>query len=252
MKPVLLILLFFTITAKVFAQETSVAGIVFDTDSKDRIGRVNVLNLSTGKSVYDNLNAVFTIDAKPGDLLVFTHTEHFSDTVKIKDFLPLAIYMKSKAIQLKEVTIKDTLLDPQKRLLATKRDFSKVYGSLADKEFLTISPGGGAGLGIDAIWNSLSRSGRNAAHLRETIEIDYRQDVIDYRFNKTLVGRVTGLKDKPLADFMVRYRPGYFFVTNATEYEFITSIKNNYRRYLRNTRIRPLQPLYPAKKQNEP
>jgi hypothetical protein len=160
--------------------------------------------------------------------------------------------MKSKAIQLKEVTIKDTLLDPQKRLLATKRDFSKVYGSLADKEFLTISPGGGAGLGIDAIWNSLSRSGRNAAHLRETIEIDYRQDVIDYRFNKTLVGRVTGLKDKPLADFMVRYRPGYFFVTNATEYEFITSIKNNYRRYLRNTRIRPLQPLYPAKKQNEP
>jgi hypothetical protein len=244
----IVLLLFFIISKTVFAQETSVAGIVFDTDSKDRIARVNVLNLTTGTSVYDNLNGVFNIDAKPGDRLVFSQTEHLADTIKILNYVPMAIYLKRAAIQLKEVTVFDTLLDPQKRMEARQRDFAKAYGSLSNKDFLTLSPGSGAGLGIDAIYNAFSRSGRNARKLRETIESDYKQDIIDYRFNKNLVGRVTGLKDGQLTDFMTKYRPGYFFVTNATEYEFISSIKTNYRRYLRNPRAHALQPLYPAKK----
>ncbi len=251
MKP-LILLIFCLFTVKVFAQETSVAGIVFDTQSKDRLSRVNVLNLSTGLSVYDNLNGVFSIAAKPGDKLIFTQPEHFADTVKVLDYIPLGIFLQRKAIQLKEVSIFDTLQDPLKRLMAKRRDFSKAYGPLADKDFLTLSPGGGAGLGIDAIWNSLSRSGRNAAHLRETIDNDYKQDVIDYRFNKTLVARVTGLKDKRLADFMLKYRPGYYLVANSSEYEFILSIRTNYRRYLRSPAAHALQPLYPAKKQTEP
>ncbi len=251
MKP-LILLIFCLFAIKVFAQETSVAGIVFDTQSKDRLSRVNVLNLTTGLSVYDNLNGVFSITAKPGDKLVFTQPEHFADTIKVLDYIPLGIFLQRKAIQLKEVSIFDTLQDPLKRLMAKRRDFSKAYGPLANNDFLTLSPGGGAGLGIDAIWNALSRSGRNAAHLRETIENDYKQDIIDYRFNKTLVGRVTGLKDKRLDDFMLKYRPGYYFVAYASEYEFISSIRTNLKRYFRNPRAHALPPLYPVKKQAEP
>ena len=51
--------------------------------------------------------------------------------------------------------------------------------------------------------------------------------------NRALVGRITGLKDQPLTDFMQRYRPGYYFVVAASEYDFVASIKANYRRYLR-------------------
>lgn len=232
---------------KAFAQETSIQGIVFDAESKDRIARVNILNLSTGKSVWDNLSGVFSIDANPGDKLVFTQTEHFADTISIISYTPLAVYLKRTAIQLKEVTISDSALNPQKRMEANKRNLSKIYGSLANKDFLTVAPGVGAGLGIDAIWNAFSRSGRNAAHLRETVENDYKQDMIDFRFNKTLVNRITGLTGKQLVDFMQKYRPGYFLVAYATEYEFITTIKNNYRRYLRNPRAYTLAPLYPPK-----
>jgi hypothetical protein len=246
MKPVLL-LIFCLFTFKVFAQETSVSGIIFDTDSKDRIARVNVLNLSTGVSVYDNLNGVFSIDAKPGDMLLFSQAEHLPDTIRVANYTPLAVYMKRNSIQLRQVNILDSILNPQKRLEANKRDFSKAYGSLASKEFLTSMSPGGAGLGIDAIWNSFSRSGRNAAHLREVIESDYKQDMIDSRFNRTLVGRVTGLTGKQLTDFMQKYRPGYFLVTYASEYEFINSIKTNYKRYLRNPLAHTLAPLYPPK-----
>lgn len=249
MRPFLVLFFFCLCCSKLFAQETSVAGIIFDVDSKDRLSRVNVKNLTTGADVYNNINGVFTIDAQTGDKLVFSQWEHLPDTIKVQNYVPLAVYLKRVSIQLKQVNIFDTLMDPKKRMEAKKRDYSKAYGSLASNDFLSLTPGLGVGLGIDAIYNALSRSGRNAAHLRETIEGDYRQDVIDYRFNKTLVGRITGLKDPALTDFMRRYRPGYFFLSNATEYEFITSIRTNLKRYLRNPTIHALAPLDEPKKQ---
>jgi hypothetical protein len=136
------------------------------------------------------------------------------------------------AIPLREVTIRDTLVTPLQRLQATKRNFSKAYGSNSYDGVLT-----GAGLSIDAIWNSLSRSGRNAKHLQGLIEEDYQQNVIDYRFNRSYVSNITKLKDQDLTDFMAHYRPGYFIVTTATDYEFITYIRNSLKRYLRNKRL---------------
>ena len=225
------------------------AGIVFDTDSKDRLSRVNVTNLNTGASTYNNINGVFTIDAKPGDRIVFSQVEHFADTITVKDYIPLAIYLRRIAIQLKQVNIFDSLPDPQKRFAANRRDFAKIYGGLANKDMFSLTPGIGVGLSIDAIWNSLSRSGKNATHLRETIERDYRDDVVDYRFNKGLVSRVTGLKGLELTDFMSKYRPGYFFLANASEYELINTIKNNLKRYRRNPLAHKVMPLVETKKE---
>src|SRR5436305_1834536 len=85
--------------------------------------------------------------------------------------------------------------------------FFKAYGSNAYDGILSTSPGGGAGLSIDALWNSLSRSGRNAKHLQGIIEEDYQQNVIDYRFNRSYVANITKLKDLDLTNFMSHYRP---------------------------------------------
>jgi hypothetical protein len=226
-----------------FSQEKSIAGIVFDKSSKDRIARINVVNLSTGKSVYNNLNGVFTIDAQPGDHLVFKKQDYYNDTVKIESHLPLAIYMSRTAIQLREVTIKDSLLTPSDRLALSKKQNSRAYGTLANRDIITTPTMGGAGGSIDALWNMFSREGKNAANLRDYVDQDYRQDVIDYRFNRSLAGRITGLKDKQLTDFMQKYRPGYYFVIKASEYEFISSIKSNLKRYLKNPKAYSLQPL---------
>jgi len=142
------------------------------------------------------------------------------------------------------VNVRDTILTPEQQLANTKRDYNKIYGPLGDKDLLSVGPDG-AGLSIDALYNLISRSGRNAAHLRDLIQQDYNQNVIDYRFSRTLVARVTGLKDKQLTDFMQKYRPGYFFVTTATDYEFISSIKANLKRYLRRPNAYALPKLTP-------
>jgi hypothetical protein len=238
-----LFLCFFIITIKCFSQEKSVTGIVFDKESKARIASVNIRNPRNGLSVYNNLKGEFKINAQQGDHLVFLRQEYRPDTIKVADSSSLAIYMTRLAIQLKEVSVHDTLLSPEKRLEATKEDFTKIYGSLAYRDFLSTPSSGGAGLSIDALYNSLSRSGKNAERLRQIIESDYHQNVIDYRFNRTFVGNITGLKDERLTAFMLRYRPGYYTIITASEYEFISMIRANLKRFLRNPRTYYLQPL---------
>ena len=230
------------ISAAAFAQEKEVTGIVFDKESKARIAKVKVQNTTTGKSAYNTFKGEFNISAKPGDILVFSKPDHYSDTVTIKNYASLAIYMRSVAIQLREVSIRDTLLNPQKRLEATKDEFNKVYGSLAYRDVLNVSPFG-VGISIDALYNIFSKSGRNAAHLQEIINRDYRQNIVDYRFNKAFVQGITGLKDPELSDFMYKYRPGYYLVTTASDYDFIASIRANLKRFRRNPRAYELAPL---------
>jgi hypothetical protein len=237
------LILFLIISTKIIAQERFVDGIVFDKYTKERIAEVNVQNITSGKSIYNSIKGEFKISAQLGDLLVFTRQNYRNDTLKIKSYSSLAVSMDRLSIQLMEVTIRDSLATPEEQLAATKRDYNKIYGSIADKDLLSVSPGEGAGLSIDALWNSFSREGRNATHLRETIQGDYYQNVIDYRFNRTLVARITGLRDLQLTDFMRKYRPGYYFVITASDYDFITSIKANLRRYLRRPRTYSLPAL---------
>jgi hypothetical protein len=242
-----LVLLFCGIFFKAFAQEKQVEGIVFDKDTKDRVARTNILNTRTNKSFYNDLKGEFKIDAQPGDHLVFTKQDFLPDTILVKSYSNIAVYLQRTAIPLREVTIRDSLATPQKKLQATRREFSKAYGSSAYSDPFSVVPGGGAGISIDALYNSISKSGRNAQHLQEIIQGDYEQNVIDYRFNRTFVGNITGLKDLELTNFMLRYRPGYYLVTTASEYEFITYVLNNLRRYKRTKKSYGLPPLNPSK-----
>jgi hypothetical protein len=238
-----LVLYFIFLTAKCFSQEKTVAGLIFDKESKDRIATVSIHNITTGASSYDNLKGEFKIPATTGDVLVFSRLEYNPDTVKVKSNAPLAVYMERLAIQLREVTVRDTVLNPEKRLEKMKHDYPQIYGSLAYSDLLTSPSSGGAGLSIDALWNAISRSGRNAEKLRATIERDYEENYITYRFNRTYVGNITGLKDEKLSAFMFRYRPGYYTTKTANEYEFVAMIRANLRRFLRNQRTYALPPL---------
>lgn len=256
MKLWLLIVLFCGLFFRAFAQDKQthpadgqVEGVVFDKDTKDRVARTNIINATTGKSYYNNLKGEFKVDARSGDKLIFLKEDYLPDTLIVKGNANMAVSLQRMAIPLKEVTIHDSLATPLQRLQATRKEFSKAYGSSAYNDILSVSPGSGAGISIDALWNSISRSGRNAQHLQGVIQSDYQQNVIDYRFNRTYVGNITKLKDQELTDFMIKYRPGYYTVTTASEYEFITLIRNNLRRYQRNKKIYTLPPLNANKNQ---
>lgn len=233
MKRLLLLILLNMIFLPAFAQQKFTEGLVFDAVTKDRIAVVQIVNLRTGETMYNNLNGVFKVTSQPGDDLVFSKADYFNDTIHVLNEMAQIVYLKPTGITLKEVNIYNTVSSPRSIMAKNRSQYSKAYGAIANKDLLSFS-GGNVGLSIDALYNVFSKEGRNASHLRDLLEADYKQNTIDYRFNKTFVGRVTGLKGLQLDDFMRKYRPGYYFLTYASEYEFIASIRANLKRYQRN------------------
>lgn len=236
------------IFGSVCAQEKQIQGIVFDQATKERIARVFVTNMRSKANIYNNIKGEFTVNVQLNDVLIFSKIGYFNDTVKIKAIQSVPVYLKRSSIALREITIKDTVLSAEKQLQATKREYNQLYGLIADKDLISIGTNGaGAGISIDALYNMLSRRGRNATKLRGVIEQDYRVKVIDIRFNPILVSRITGLQGEQLNSFMYRYRPDYNTVVFLNDYDFISYIKSCYNRFRRNPSSYFLAPLQPSK-----
>src|SRR5690606_71263 len=115
---------------------------------------------------------------------------------------------------------------PEERLQANKREYSTAYSKGDAGSIFSTAPTG-AGLSISALYSLISREGKNSRRLQEIIERDYRESVIDYRFTPDLVSSVTGLKDDDLRDFMQQYRPSYYFVLSANDYNLVFYIRSS-------------------------
>ncbi len=49
---------------------------------------------------------------------------------------------------------------------------------------------------------------------------DEEDKYVNYKFNNTLLTRVTGLKGVLLEKYKMQYKPGFEFITTSTELEF--------------------------------
>jgi hypothetical protein len=84
---------------------------------------------------------------------------------------------------------------------------------------------GGAGFNLDMIFGA--RRNRRMLALKERLMEEEQDKYIDYRFNKTLVRRITGLQRPALDIFMKMYRPTYEFIKNCeNDYAFYKYIKD--------------------------
>jgi hypothetical protein len=228
------------------AQDKPIQGIVFDTDSKQRLTRVYIFNTRSGEGFYNTTKGEFKTNVREGDVLVAALQGYGVDTVRVRSESTILFYLKRNIIQLQEVVVKDSLGSPEDRLKAKIEEYNSAYSKGAIGNLLAVggsNGGGGAGLGIDALYSLLSRQGKNARLLQKIIERDYRDAIIEYRFTKTLINRVTGLNGAKLIDFKQQYKPGYYFILEANDYELIEYIKKSYTFYLQNPAAYRLQPL---------
>ena len=140
------------------------------------------------------------------------------------------------------MVIQQKRLTPQQLYEKSVQEYRYQTKKGSSKDLINLGTGG-VGLGIDAIYNLLSKQGRNARHLQKILEKDYHEDLISYRFNPNLVQQVLGIKDTELIDFMQQYRPTYQFVLDADDYSFNIFIKNAYRSYRLNPKALQLPEL---------
>lgn len=229
-----------------FAQERMVQGVVFDKDTKIRLARVFVLNTQTESGVYNNFKGEFKLQANVGDLLVAQLEGFRSDTIKVSGTVDLVFYLRRNSIRLQEVVIKDSLKTPSKRLQEIQEEYKDIYRIGNSSDLLKTGGGsglGGVGLSIDALYSLFSRQGKNARNLQKTIDRDFKDLVIDYRYTPALIQQVIGLPGAKAKDFMQQYRPAYSFVLEANDYDMIRFIQEAYRRYIQNPGTYRLPPL---------
>jgi hypothetical protein len=84
---------------------------------------------------------------------------------------------------------------------------------------------GGVGINLDMLFGA--RRNRQMLALKERLIEEEEEKYVDYRFNRTLVRRITGL-DRPALDlFMRMYRPTYDYIKSCeNDYEFYKYIKD--------------------------
>ena len=239
------------ISSHVFAQMVTVQGFVIDKDTKLRLAKVYIYNPANDEGIFNNLKGEFTTKAKVGDTLFAALSGYAMDTVVYKGKGAIVLQLKSLAIKLNQVEIYGKTLTPQEQRLKTLKEYKYAIDRGSTKDLLNLGLGG-VGLGIDAIYNLLSREGKNARHLQAIIEKDYHEAIIDYRYKPEYVRAILGYPTVDIKDFMLQYRPTYQFVLTATDYSFVQFIKNSYNSYKRNPAtfrlpklpiITPTQPL---------
>jgi hypothetical protein len=233
MKPALLFLFLMALGGQLFAQTKPVPGFVIDQESKLRLAKVYIYNPATDEGFYNNTKGEFVVNAKLGDTIFAALAGYGMDTVIYKGQSALTFQLKSLSIRLKEVKILGKAPTPQEQYTSIRKEYKYALDKGSSKDLLNLGPNG-VGLGIDAIYNLLSRQGKNARHLQAIIERDYRDAIIDYRYRPDYVAAVLGVKDVDLKDFMLQYRPTYQFTLSATDYAFVQFVKNSYNSYKRN------------------
>jgi len=231
-----LFFLFVICFSQLFAQTKPVQGFVVDKESKLRLAKVYIYNPSNDDGIYNNNKGEFTINAKVGDTLFAALSGYAMDTIVYKNQPAILFQLKSLSIKLKEVQIYGKPLTPAEQYSKTIREYKYALDKGSTKDMLNLSSRG-VGLGIDAIYNLLSRSGKNARHLQSILERDYREAIIDYRFRPESVKAITSATDAELEDFMLQYRPTYQFTLTASDYAFVQFVKNSYASYKRNPSI---------------
>lgn len=216
-------------------------GIVFDNDTKQRVAEVRIINLSTGHQVFNNSRGEFEVSVAEGDLLVASKEGFHNDTLQVDVEKVLLFYLKRSMIYISEVTVV-ARRSPEELLEQAKKDYNKAFSLAKPGSAFSVGPTG-AGLNINTIYNLLSKEGKNARRLTKVIEEEYRQNVIDSKFTPDLVSNITGLTDTMLYRFIERFRPSYYYITAANEYELAEYIKSKYELFKLSPNLRHLPKL---------
>jgi len=221
--------------------QRKVAGIVLDRDTKQRVARVLVLNNTSGANVFNNGKGEFYLEMQKGDVLIAKREEYKNDTLVYGGQEVVLFHLQKTSIYIEPVTVV-AKKNPDQILAQRRIDYAKAY-QLADAgDYFSVGPNG-AGLSINTIYNLMSKEGKNARRLTRYFQHEYEENVVDWKFSRTLVKSVTGLEGQLLDNFMVRYRPSYSFVQQASAYQLTGYILSKYGQFKINPYFKPLPDL---------
>lgn len=223
------------------AQQNAVQGLVIEKSGISRIGNVSVLNKKTGARVFSNELGLFQIAASAGDTLLLSK-QGYSDIVKPLLSMTDLVLQMQKVIELQEVKV--TGQSKKEELDEFREQFQKKGSFYAGKPPLlayVFQP-------LTAMYELFGKTPNQARRFNLFYLRELEQTEIDRRFNTSFVGRLTGLTDTDLKNFMVTYRPDYEVLSKMDEYALINYVNRSLETFNKSGRPKGLLSLPPLPK----
>lgn len=210
-------------------------GYVYDSSRNYPMEAVTVIT-SSGKGAITNAEGYYEIEVTEKDSVWFSYlgkpTIKYAVS-KIYDAAHFDISLHINIPVLKEVIVRrrNYRLDS----IQNRLDYEKAFNfRRPNLESMTSIGPMGAGIDINELIKLFQfRKNKSMESFRERLLEQEREKYIDFKFNKALVRRLTGLSGADLDSFMIQYRPSYEFLLLTPEYDFQAYIKKSFSEFQR-------------------
>lgn len=221
MKKICLILLLAVGSISVLNAQ-NLKGTVYELNSSDPIGQVDITNLSTKEVVQSNQMGEFSIAVKLDDLLSFAYPGFRTDTIVVTslDFkrvylTPIADFNLLEDVQISSLS--DAQLDEQIAIAERQGGGS-----------VSTASGGGIAISPSRIFG---KKGKEARRRYEYLMAEKTDRAIMRAFSPELITSLTPLQGEDLSRFIVKYKPTYGFIMKSDDEQLRLYIMDSFKEF---------------------
>ena len=227
------IILLLSATA-LFAQQSdmvTVKGRIYDRNRQTGLEAVTVMTTSGRWTMTDSIG-YYRLEASLRDTIYFSYQNKETARYPVAEMqdptqFSLALHVYIPYLPNVIVRAPNYQIDS----MMNREFYSKIFDWQKPNPLKSVNVGPtGVGMDPNAIINLFRfRNNRRIAALQERLIQEEQDKYIDYRFNKNLVKKLTGLDGELLTRFMAKYRPPYDFCVLSNEIEMGYYIQQCYR-----------------------
>ena len=202
-----------------------VNGTVYDRSRYFAMPGVSVMGTS-GQGTMTDSTGQYHIRVHPKDSIYFSYLGRATVKFPVKSIatnypMDISLAVTIDSLPLVVVRPKAYRYDS----LENRDEYRKVFDY--EPEGVVGPSGSGMGVGVNLDMLFGARRNRQMLSLQRRLIEEEQDKYVDYRFNRVLVRKITGLEGPQLDAFMRLYRPTYDFIKNCeNDYEFYKYIKD--------------------------
>ena len=205
-------------------------GKIYLIDSHEIIPDANLRNIRNGKYAKSDQGGNFKIEAREGDVIIFSSAGYLSDTLTI-NYADLSasinIYLRPNVQVLKDVEV-DQMNKYIQDSIKRREDYAYLLNKKHPVKFMNEKrPGDDPGFSFSPI-GYFSKSEKRKRELKKRIKEEDEDEYIDVKFSESRVALLTRLKGDSLRIFMFKYRPSYSFCRNSNSMDMFLYINDKF------------------------
>jgi len=213
-------------------QTWELKGTVYDISERTPVELVTVLTTSGRGTMTDSMGR-YKIAVSINDSVFFSYQNKVTGrypVAKMEDQTQFNMSLHIHVFELPNVTVRGH--NYRSDSLINRREYSKYFNFSKPNPLHSINVGPtGVGMDPNEIINMFRfKRNRQLAELQKRLVADEQDKYVDYRFNKTIIKKLTLLDGEPLRLFMIKYRPPYDYAVLTNELEMGYYIQQCYRK----------------------